>query len=90
MADDYYRFLDATHTLRGENTRKAYRLGDKVRVQVIRVDLEKRQIELGTRRRSSSRCGRTSGGAGRRPPRRPPGGASRCASGPRAPAGRRR
>jgi ribonuclease R len=47
MADDYYRFLEATHTLRGEHTHKTYRLGDRVRVQVVRVDLEKRQIELG-------------------------------------------
>jgi len=47
MADDYYRFLDSTHTLRGENTHKTYRLGGRVRVQVVRVDLEKRQIELG-------------------------------------------
>jgi ribonuclease R len=47
MADDYYRFLDGAHMLRGENTRKVYRLGDKVRVQVIRVDMELRQIELG-------------------------------------------
>jgi ribonuclease R len=47
MADDYYRYLDATHTLRGENTRKVYRLGDRVRVQVVRVDMERRQIDLG-------------------------------------------
>jgi ribonuclease R len=47
MADDYYRFLDRTHTLRGENTQKVYRLGDKVNVQVIRVDMERRQIDLG-------------------------------------------
>jgi ribonuclease R len=47
MADDYYRFLDTTHALRGENTAKVYRLGDRVRVQVVRVDQEKRQIELG-------------------------------------------
>jgi ribonuclease R len=47
MADDYYRFLEATHALRGENTRKTYRLGDRVRVQVVRVDHEKRQIDLG-------------------------------------------
>ena len=47
MADDYYRFIEASHTLRGENTEKVYRLGDKVRVQVIRVDLERRQIDLG-------------------------------------------
>jgi ribonuclease R len=47
MADDYYRLLEPTHTLRGENTRKAYRLGDRVRVRVVRVDQDKRQIELG-------------------------------------------
>src|SRR5215470_6369369 len=47
MADDYYRYLESTHTLRGENTEKIYRLGDRVRVQVVRVDLERRQIDLG-------------------------------------------
>jgi ribonuclease R len=47
MADDYYRFLEATHALRGENTHKVYRLGDRVRVQVVRVDMERRQIDLG-------------------------------------------
>jgi ribonuclease R len=47
LADDYYRFSEQTHTLFGENTRKTYRLGDKVVVQVIRVDLERRQVDLG-------------------------------------------
>jgi ribonuclease R len=47
MADDYYRFLEGAHLLRGENTQKVYRLGDKVRVQVIRVNMEVRQIDLG-------------------------------------------
>ncbi len=47
MADDYYRYLESSHTLHGENTHKVYRLGDKVRVQLIRVDLERRQIDLG-------------------------------------------
>ena len=47
MADDYYRFLDTDHTLVGENTGKAYRLGDQVHVQVVRVDTERRQIDLG-------------------------------------------
>jgi ribosomal protein S1 len=31
----------------GENTKKTYRLGGKVLVQVVRVDLERRQIDLG-------------------------------------------
>jgi ribonuclease R len=47
MADDYYRFSETAHTLFGENTKKKYRLGDKVAVQVVRVDLDKRQIDLG-------------------------------------------
>jgi ribonuclease R len=47
MADDYYRYSEQSHTLFGENTRKTYRLGDKVHVQVVRVDLERRQIDLG-------------------------------------------
>jgi ribonuclease R len=47
MADDYYRFVEQQHTLRGENTRRVYRLGDKVLVQVVRVDMERRQVDLG-------------------------------------------
>jgi ribonuclease R len=47
MADDYYRFVEGAHLLRGENTDKVYRLGDKVNVQVIRVNMEVRQIDLG-------------------------------------------
>jgi ribonuclease R len=47
MADDYYRFVEQQHVLKGENTKKVYRLGDKVRVQVVRVDMERRQVDLG-------------------------------------------
>jgi len=82
MADDYYRFLDADHALFGENTGKTYRLGDMVTVQVVRVDTERRQIDLGlveildavreserNRRPRRSRVkprGRPPGGGGRR------------------------
>jgi len=47
MADDYYRFVESAHLLRGENTHRVYRLGDKVKVQVIRVNMEMRQVDLG-------------------------------------------
>jgi ribonuclease R len=47
MADDYYRFIETAHMLRGENTQKTYRLGDKVKVQVLRVNMDVRQIDLG-------------------------------------------
>jgi ribonuclease R len=47
MADDYYRFREQSHSLFGESTKKTYRLGDQVRVQIVRVDMERRQIDLG-------------------------------------------
>jgi ribonuclease R len=47
MADDYYRFVDRAHLLKGENTGKIYRLGDRVNVQVVKVDMERRQVDLG-------------------------------------------
>jgi ribonuclease R len=47
MADDYYRFVERAHLLKGENTGKVYRLGDRVKVQVIKVDMERRQVDLG-------------------------------------------
>ena len=47
MADDYYRFVERAHILRGENTGRVYRLGDRVHVQVVKVDMERRQVDLG-------------------------------------------
>jgi ribonuclease R len=47
MADDYYRFVERAHILRGEKHGRVFRLGDRLKVQVIRVDLERRQIDLG-------------------------------------------
>jgi ribonuclease R len=47
MADDYYRFVEDHHVLRGERHGRIFRLGDEVEVQVIRVDQERRQIDLG-------------------------------------------
>jgi ribonuclease R len=39
--------VEQQHTLRGENTKKIYRLGDRAEVQVVRVDMERRQVDLG-------------------------------------------
>ena len=46
MTDDYYRYDERAHLLKGENTGRTYRLGDRVRMQVGRVDLERRQIDF--------------------------------------------
>ena len=47
MADDYYRFRGSDHALCGEASGKVYRLGDRLEVQVLRVDAARRQIDLG-------------------------------------------
>jgi len=46
MSDDYYAYDERAHTLKGENTGQVYRLGDPVRVQVARVDLEQRKVDF--------------------------------------------
>ncbi|HEU0104777.1 MAG TPA: ribonuclease R [Vicinamibacteria bacterium] len=46
MTDDYYRFDERAHMLKGENTGKVYRLGDRVKVQVAAVKLEERKIDF--------------------------------------------
>ena len=46
LADDFYRFLEDHHVLRGERTGRIFRLGDQVEVCVVRVDEERRQIDL--------------------------------------------
>jgi ribonuclease R len=46
MTDDYYRFLEKAHLLKGENTGTVYRLGDRVEVQVVRADLDRRQVDF--------------------------------------------
>jgi ribonuclease R len=46
LQNDYYRFDAAKHRLIGEHSRVTYRLGDRVRVRVSRVNLDDRKIDL--------------------------------------------
>src|SRR5207237_7339751 len=46
LPDDYYYFDQASHSLIGQRTKRRFRLGDKVKVKVVRVDLQKRQADL--------------------------------------------
>lgn len=46
LVDDYYVFDAETFTLTGRRGRRRLRLGDRVRVQVARVDSENREIDL--------------------------------------------
>jgi ribonuclease R len=46
LPDDYYYFDQASHSLIGQRSKRRYRLGDKVKVKVVRVDLQRRQADL--------------------------------------------
>ncbi len=46
LGDDYFQFDPSHHRMVGERTRKIFRLGDKVRVQVARVDLDERKMDF--------------------------------------------
>jgi ribonuclease R len=46
LPDDYYYYDEATHSLLGQRTNRRYRLGDKVKVQVVRVDVQRRQLDF--------------------------------------------
>lgn len=46
LGNDYFHFDPVGRRLKGERTRKVYRLADKVRVIVVRVDLDEKKIDL--------------------------------------------
>ena len=46
LGSEYFQFNEATHELRGERTGMRFRLGDRLVVQVARVDLEARRIDF--------------------------------------------
>jgi ribonuclease R len=46
LGRDYFRFEAARHMLLGERTGKRYRLADRIKVKLVRADLETRRIDL--------------------------------------------
>lgn len=46
LASDFYHFDAQSRCLRGEHSGKVYRLADKMRVKVARVDLDERKIDF--------------------------------------------
>ncbi|VAX22520.1 3'-to-5' exoribonuclease RNase R [hydrothermal vent metagenome] len=44
--NDYYVFDEKAHALIGDRTKKTYRLGDKTRIKVVNVSIERRQIDF--------------------------------------------
>jgi ribonuclease R len=46
LADDYYRFERASHALVGYRQGNVFRLGDRIRVVAVRVDVDRRELDL--------------------------------------------
>ena len=46
LGTDYFHFDAGKHQLMGERTRKRFRLGDRVKVELVRVDLDGRKIDF--------------------------------------------
>ncbi len=46
LPHDYYHHQAAHHRLVGERTRRVFRIGDELKVQVARVDLDERKVDL--------------------------------------------
>lgn len=47
LHDDYYQYNEKRYCLIGERTHKVFRIGDKARVRLERVDVERRHIDFG-------------------------------------------
>lgn len=46
LGDDFYRFIEEAYALVGDRSRRRFRLGDRVRVQVVRADKEERKVDF--------------------------------------------
>ncbi len=46
LKDDYYHYTQEQYAMIGERTKKIYRLGDKVKIKVTRVNLNGRKIDF--------------------------------------------
>ncbi|HEY2839022.1 MAG TPA: ribonuclease R [Pirellulales bacterium] len=46
LADDFYSFDRRSHSLTGRRSGNAFRLGDLIRVQVARIDPDRRELDL--------------------------------------------
>lgn len=46
IVDDYYEFNDRNYTLRGRHSGRSFKIGDQVRVQLVRVDIDDAKIDF--------------------------------------------
>ena len=65
LPHDYYEYDSIKQLLIGQSSRRTFKTGDKARVQVARVDLDERKIELVLTDRSTAKDSNSKDGDGR-------------------------
>jgi ribonuclease R len=45
LADDFYEYDEENYCIKGRSTSKIYTLGDKVNIEVVKADLQKKQLD---------------------------------------------
>ncbi|MDR1809684.1 MAG: ribonuclease R [Prevotella sp.] len=46
LDDDFYEFDEKNYCLRGRRTKKIYQLGDKLKIKVVKANLERKQLDF--------------------------------------------
>jgi len=46
LSDDYYQYESRTHSLSGRRAGSTFRLGDLVRVEIVHVDIDRRELDF--------------------------------------------
>jgi ribonuclease R len=46
LADDFYEYDDENYCIKGRSTHKVYTLGDRVKIIVVKADLQKKQLDF--------------------------------------------
>ena len=59
LGQDYFQFDNVKHQMLGERTGERFRLGDRVRVRLVRADLESNKIDFVLVREGSGNQGRS-------------------------------
>jgi ribonuclease R len=58
MLDDFYQFNEEKMTFVGKRKKRIFRIGDAIKVQVVKADVERRQIDFGLPEEDSEQEGR--------------------------------
>jgi ribonuclease R len=45
LSDDFFEYDEENYSIKGRHTGKVYMLGDRVNIEVVKADLQKKQLD---------------------------------------------